>query len=194
LPQKQLFLYKRTIQRQTTLAMTALLRPFDMNTLQATLEAERRARNLTWPNLAAEINQPFAGTPSIPINVATLRGMDTKSSVTSAVVLQVLHWLQRSPESFLIGRPPASALDAQLPAAGPARILRFDTRAMHAALDAERIRRSLTWKQLATQLPGFTSSMLTNLAAGPLIGFPRVMLIPQWLGVPAATFVRVCAR
>jgi HlyD family secretion protein len=31
---------------------------------------------------------------------------------------------------------------------------------------------------------------LTNLATGPLIGFPRVMLIPQWLGVPAASFVR----
>jgi hypothetical protein len=40
-------------------------------------------------------------------------------------------------------------------------------------------------------LPGFTASMLTNLATGPLIGFPRVMLLTQWLGQPAAHFVRV---
>jgi hypothetical protein len=61
---------------------------------------------------------------------------------------------------------------------------------MHAALNAERLRRQMTWKQVATELPGFTESMLTNLATGPLIGFPRVMSIPQWLGVPAASFVR----
>jgi hypothetical protein len=36
--------------------------------------------------------------------------------------------------------------------------------------------------------------MLTNLATGPLIGFPRVMMIPQWLGLPAANFVRECSR
>jgi hypothetical protein len=32
--------------------------------------------------------------------------------------------------------------------------------------------------------------MLANLATGPLIGFPRVMLITQWLHRPAADFVR----
>jgi hypothetical protein len=39
-------------------------------------------------------------------------------------------------------------------------------------------------------LPGFTESMLTNLSTGPLIGFPRVMILTQWLGRPAASFVR----
>ena len=57
-------------------------------------------------------------------------------------------------------------------------------------LDAERIKRGMGWKQVAGELPGFTASMLTNLGTGPLIGFPRVMMITQWLGRPAASFVR----
>jgi hypothetical protein len=52
----------------------------------------------------------------------------------------------------------------------------------------------MTWKQIAEELPGFTQSTLTNLANGPLIGFPRVMFLTQWLGQPAAHFVRACNR
>jgi hypothetical protein len=37
-------------------------------------------------------------------------------------------------------------------------------------------------------------SMLTNLAKGPLIGFPRVMTLTQWLGRPAADFVRARSK
>jgi hypothetical protein len=65
---------------------------------------------------------------------------------------------------------------------------------MHAALNAERVERGMTWKQVAHELPGFTDSMLTNLATGPLIGFPRVMMITQWLCRPAASFVRDYGR
>jgi hypothetical protein len=36
--------------------------------------------------------------------------------------------------------------------------------------------------------------MLTNLATGPLIGFPRVMTMTQWLGRPVAAFVHGRAR
>jgi hypothetical protein len=61
---------------------------------------------------------------------------------------------------------------------------------MHAALDAQRLQRGMKWNQVAGELPGFTESMLTNLANGPLISFPRVMMITQWLGRPAASFVR----
>jgi hypothetical protein len=45
--------------------------------------------------------------------------------------------------------------------------------------------------QVAAELPGFTTPMLTNLAKGPLISFRRAMLLTQWLGQPAAHFVRV---
>jgi hypothetical protein len=137
---------------------------------------------------------PFAHTPSIPISDATIRNMSRKRSVTSAVVLQILRWLDRPPESFLAGRQSPPTADEALPDPGPTRILRFDTEAIHTALDAERRRRAMTWKQVAIELPGFSESMLTNLASGPLIGFPRVMTLTQWLGRPAAYFVRARSR
>jgi len=120
--------------------------------------------------------------------------MSKKSSVTSAVVLQVLRWLDRSPESFLSGRLGQSNVYEKLPEAGTTRILRFDTQAMYVALDDERHRRNLTWKQLVAQLPGFTQSMVANVAEGPLIGFPRVMTITQRLKRPAPTFVHTRDR
>lgn len=162
-----------------------------MQALQAALEEARLARDLTWAALTAEINRAFKGTTSIPISMSTLRGMSKKSSVTSAVVLQTLRWLERTPESFLMGGSADAKDDERLPEPGPGRVLRFDTRAMYDALDAERIKRGMKWKEVARELPGFTENMLRNLAAGPLIGFPRVMMIPQWLRRSAVSFVRV---
>ncbi len=174
--------------------MGKLLWDFDMHALHAALDAERRARHLTWIELAAEINEPFRGISSLPISVTTIRNMLAKRSVTGTVVLQILRWLGRTPESFLSGRHVEPAASETLPVAGSSRILRFDTRALHAALSAERIRQGMTWKQVASEIPGFTEGMLTSLAAGPLIGFPRVMMITQWLGFPAASFVRDRSR
>jgi hypothetical protein len=163
---------------------------FDMNAFHAALDAERSARHLSWTELTAEINEPFRGTSSLPISLTTIKNMRAKRSVTSAVVLQILRWLGRTPESFLSGRDLAPTDGEMLASTGPSRILRFDTRAMHAALNAERLKRGMTWRQVAEELPGFTESMLTNLVTGPLIGFPRVMMITQWLSLPAASFVR----
>ena len=109
-------------------------------------------------------------------------------------MLQILRWLGRTPESFLAGNAGTSQASEVLPNAGPGQILRFDTIAMHAAIVAERRKRSITWKQVAAELPGFAEGMLMNLATGPLIGFPRVMMITQWLGQPATSFVRVRSR
>jgi transcriptional regulator with XRE-family HTH domain len=167
---------------------------FNMHALHAALDEQRRARGLSWAQLAAEINRPFESTPSIPISPGTLRDMLKKRSVTSAVVLQVLRWLVRTPESFLSDPMRSAGPEDQMPDAGPNRILRFDTRAIYDALQQERLRRGLTWQQVADELPGFTPSMLTNLANGPLIGFPRVMTLIQWIGRPAAAFVRVRSR
>jgi hypothetical protein len=120
--------------------------------------------------------------------------MANKRSVTSAVVLQVLRWLDRTPESFLDGREQKATADEKLPDAGPNRVLRFDTRALHAALDRERQRRGMSWVQVARELPGFSAGTLSNLRSGPLIGFPRVMCLTQWLSVPASAFVRARSR
>jgi hypothetical protein len=167
---------------------------FSMCAFHTELDEQRRVRGLSWTQLAAEINRPFESTPSIPISPGTLRDMLKKRSVTSAVVLQVLRWLERTPESFLSGPMRSARSEEEMPDAGLDRILRFDTRAIYEALQQERLRRGLTWQQVAHELPGFTPSMLTNLANAPLIGFPRVMILFQWIGRPAAAFVRVRSR
>jgi hypothetical protein len=164
-----------------------------MRALCTALEDARAARGLSWTALVAEMNAPFKFVPSIPTSLSTIRGMGGRASVTSAVVVQVLRWLGRSPESFLKGRPPPTGVDASaeaLPDVGPQRILRFDTKRIHAALEEARREGGLTWRQVAGELPGFKEGMLTNLATGPAIGFPRVMRITQWLGRPAAEFIR----
>jgi hypothetical protein len=180
------------IPREPSATAQSRLRRFDMRAFHVALDEARQARGLSWAELAAQTNRPFEGTTSIPIHPATLRDMLAKRSVTSAVVLQALAWLERTPESFLTGS--STLLDTPLPQPGPGRVLRFDTQALYAALNAQRQARGLSWAQAAAELPGFTSAMLTNLATGPLIGFPRVMLLTQWLGRPAAHFVRVKAR
>jgi hypothetical protein len=172
---------------------TDLLR-FDMLALCKALDEARLERSLSWVELAAEINRPFAYTTSIPINVATIRRIAKKQAVTSAVALQVLRWLDRTPESFLVGHEIKPQSGEALPEAGPDRILRFDTRRLYEALNAERRDRDLTWKQVAQELPGFTDGMLTNLAKGPLIGFPRVMFLTQWVRKPASSFVLARSR
>jgi hypothetical protein len=109
-------------------------------------------------------------------------------SLSLRVVLQVLRWLGRSPESFVPGlrETPARALpddDTGRPA--------LDTRAIYLAMNDRRAARELTWRDVADELgPGFTPGMLTRLADGTGIGFPRVMRIFQWLERPAAEFTR----
>lgn len=160
-----------------------------MAALAEAVGSSRVNRGLSWAELMVEVNVVFQGTGSIPISVGTVRGMGGKRSVTSAVVLQSLGWMGRTPESFLEG---GAVGDGEiLPRGGPGRVRRFDTRSMYEALNARRLELGMTWKQVAAELPGFSQSMLKNLAEGPLIGFPRVMMISQWLGVSAARFVRV---
>ncbi len=170
------------------------MRPFDLIGFHHHLDAERQKRKLSWTQLAEEVNRPFVTTPSIPIHPATLRDMPKKRSVTSAVVLQVLRWLGESPEAFLIPSDRQPSSESLLPEAPPDHVLRLDTHALHLALQEERNRRGMTWSEVAAELPGFRPAMLTNLATGPLIGFPRVMLLTQWLNVPLSRFVKARPR
>jgi hypothetical protein len=128
-----------------------------MSTFHAALDVARQTRGLNWAELAAETNRPFEGTASIPIHPETLRDMLAKRSVTSAVVLQALAWLGRRPESFLTGPPTVPR--TPLPESGPGQVLRFDTRALHSALNAQCQTRRLTWTQVAAKLPGLTTTM-----------------------------------
>lgn len=175
-------------------AQRVYLRHFDLGGFHRHLDAERQRLGLSWVELAKEINRPFTSTTSIPIHFATLRDMQKKSSVTSAVILQTLRWLDEAPEAFLVPPFDEPSSETRLPSARLDEVLRLDTAALYSSLNAKRQHRGLTWARVAKELPGFRPGMLTNLAKGPLIGFPRVMLLTQWLDLPLAHFVRARSR
>jgi hypothetical protein len=161
---------------------------FDLKALYAALDAQRQARGLSWLQAVREINAPFERMPARPISVSTVTGLQSRTAIEGDGVLQMLRWLDRAPESFV---PGYQGEDVALPDAGPGQILRFDTGKLYSNLDARRIEKGMTWKQVAEEIGGFTAAMLTRLSKGGRIGFPQVMRVTRWLGRPAADFTRV---
>lgn len=166
---------------------------FDLQALANALDAQREARGLSWTAVARQISDRFERTSAIGVNASTIQGVGKRSSAEGDGVLAMLVWLDRTPESFVPGNRWASAEEARLPRLGPGSILRFDAAAIHAALDARRSEKGMTWAALAREIGGFNASGLTGLKKGGRVGFPRVMRIFAWLDRPAASFTRKSA-
>ncbi len=109
-------------------------------------------------------------------------------------MLQVLLWLERSPESFVPGDHHGSAEPYLLQPPPPGKILRWDTAALHRALDHARADECLSWTALADRIGGLSAAALTALAKGGRTHFPMVMRITGWLNRPAASFTRLSTR
>ena len=160
---------------------------FDIDALFTALDAERRSRGLSWEKIAREMGGMFG------INPSTLSGMRSKRVVEGDGVLGMLRWLGRTPESFVPGHP-APTENTALPVVGSFRLLRFDTKAIYVALDAQRVARGMTWKAVAKEIGGLGAAGLTRLERGGRTAFPEVMRIVRWLGRPAASFTRIADR
>jgi len=163
---------------------------FDVDALFRTLDDERSARGLTWPQLAREIGAPFKGLPSRPIATSTLRGMRERRAIEGDGVLQVLRWLKQTPERFVPGDRDGRPEPAPLPDVGAYQILRFDTRRIYALLDARRSERAIPWTQVAREIGGINAAGLTRFASGGRTAFPQVIRIARWLQVPVASLTR----
>ena len=155
---------------------------FDVQALYAALDEQRCSRRLSWQEVAREIGS---------VSPSTLNGMRARGSVEGDGVLQMLRWLDRTPESFVPGHQAASTGEETLPRAGRTQKLRFDTKAMYAALDSRRLEQGMTWQQVADEIGGVNVANLTRLAHGGRVAFPHVMRLFGWLGRPAASFMRV---
>jgi hypothetical protein len=159
---------------------------FDVHALYAALDEQRRARGLSWLQAAREISRQNEGVSPRRVNPSTLTGMRSRRVIEGDGVLQMLLWLRRTPESFVPGSPEG----APLPDVDPSRILRFDSQAIHAALDAQRNERKLTWRQVEAEIRGVAPASLTRLSQGGRVGFPEIMRVIRWVGQPAARFTR----
>ena len=152
-------------------------RDFDLVALHSALDARRTELGLGWADVGTTLG----------ISPGTLRGLGTRDRAEGDGVLRVVGWLGRTPESFVPGRAPGSS-EAPLP--GMANTLRFDARALYAALDAERATRGLTWREIAVASGAGSAASLTRLRHGGRVMFPEIMRVLAWLGAPAARFVR----
>src|SRR5262245_22485599 len=159
---------------------------FSLTALYEALDAQRESRGLSWVAVTREINHQSERLSKYPISQSTIMGIRSHSAVEGDGVLQMLLWLDRTPESFVPGHR-GSEIAARLPKIPPSQVLRFDTRKLHAALDAQREQRTMTWAQVGSEL-GIGASTLTRLANGGRTTFPDVMRMVGWLEKPAAEF------
>ena len=167
---------------------------FDLQALYAAIDEKRRSRSMTWDAVAAAINAQFRDVPGHrPIAKSTITRLRTEK-ISGAGPLQMLLWLGRTPESFVPGFRNADGKRFRLRQLSTKQILRFDTKALYAALNAQRQARAMNWRQVASEMGMSSSNPLTNLARGGLIGFPIVVRIVRWLGQPAAAFTRASDR
>jgi hypothetical protein len=168
---------------------------FDLAALYAALDAQRQARGLTWRGAMREINHVFETTTSRPISQSTVTSLRTKVLAEGDGVLQMLRWLNRAPESFAADVNAAARAAATLPEIPAHLVLRFDTARLHAALNAQRVERGLSWPQVADEIGGrATAAVLTHLKQGGRTGFPDVMRMVGWLKRPVADFTRATRR
>jgi hypothetical protein len=160
---------------------------FDLAALYEALDARRCQLGLTWEQLAIQATDSPSRRSDRRIAASTFKGIAQRRSVKDTVVLRAVHWLGRAPESFVPGLPQTSERALPDHAAGrPA----LNTRAIYLAMNDRRMERGLTWRQVADELGrGFNAAMLTRLAGGTAMGFPRATRIFQWLDRPVAEFV-----
>jgi hypothetical protein len=163
------------------------MRDFGLADLYAAIDVQRESRGLSWPQAVLEINMVYGRLSMHPIARSSVTSLRTKAVAEGDAILAILKWLNRTPESFL---PGAAVSDGQsLPEVPSPLGLRFDTRKLHAAVNAQRVARGLTWSQAAREMD-VSPNTLTSMATGPRTGFPQVMRITRWLDRPLAEFTR----
>lgn len=164
---------------------------FSLAALHDALDSQRKSRGMSWAAVAQEINARFRDVPGHKqIAASTIAGVRRKSLLEGDGALQMLLWLGRAPESFVPGFVGAGAARYQLSELGTNRILRWDTRKLHASLDALRTARGMSWQQVAADVGGFSPASLTRLQDGGRTSLPGVMRPVAWLEQPAAAFTR----
>jgi transcriptional regulator with XRE-family HTH domain len=72
-------------------------------------------------------------------------------------------------------------------------VIRFDTGALYAALDRQRVERGLTWAQVAAEI-GVSAATIQRTKSGGRMEIDGMLAMVHWLGEPVETFVRDTAR
>src|SRR5579863_4470535 len=162
---------------------------FSLRALYEALDAQRLVRGLSWAGVTREMHQAPTHSSGRRLSASTLTRMRSGRAAEGDGVLAMLRWLNRTAESFIPGCQESEEASARLPEIPPGKVWRFDTKKIYAALDARRLERNMSWKQVAEEI-GFPASNLIDLPKRTRVAFPGVMRIFRWLNRPAADFTR----
>jgi hypothetical protein len=162
---------------------------FDLQALYAALDQKRQALSMTWSDVARAISLRHGETPR-RVSASTITGVRHRSYAEADGVLQMLRWLDRTPESFGAAGYTDEKLSPLLPPIEPHQVLRFDARAIYVALEAKRTSKGLSWKEVAQEIGGCAPESVTRLAKGGRVSFPHVMRVIRWTEKRASEFMR----
>jgi len=159
-------------------------RLFDPGLLLAAVDAQRKARGLTWAELSRQLN----------VSVSTMKGMPAKTVLEADGVLQMTRWLGRRVESFCgPGADPGSGPEPG-DRLSTGRFLRFDSRALYAAVEAACRRRGVSLEQARQEIPWtgpVSRAVLTRLKEGGRVDLYQVLAIVGWLGARVEDFTHL---
>ena len=174
----------------------ARTRDFSLRALYEALDEQRKVRGLSWAEATRQMNgqagvsKRHVASKGHSLSASTVKAMRIRTVAEGDGVLQMLRWLDRTPESFLPNYDSASARDADFPDVPSGGVLRFDTKKLYGAVNARRQESDMTWQDAAKQI-GVAAAGLQHLSKGGRTSFPQVMRILRWLGRRAADFTRV---
>jgi hypothetical protein len=153
------------------------------------IEKRRLFLGISWSEAALQVSPKTPGGRSIALS--TIKGLNNRKIVEGDGVLQMLLWLNKTPESFIVGFENSNADCYKLPYVPEGRVLRWNTQALYLSLKDRCENDGISWKEAASQIGGYSVSMLTNLKNVTRVSFPNVMNIVTWLDQPAVTFTHI---
>ena len=157
---------------------------FDVAKLWEAMCTRRELEGLSDKQMMDEIN--VVNNNRVPISLATVKNMVKRNNTTCQHALHMLRWLDTTPEDFLV--------DAQgngsLPFSNEGRLY-WNIRVLADAVNDEKEKRGLTWKQLAQDLKCSQNQVsgLHKIRYG--ISIHLAMKITQWLKRPSTDFIVV---
>ncbi len=155
---------------------------FDLNLLFAALDAQRIQRGLSWSSVAKEIEERY-----VKVSPSTIKGIREKANVEGDGCLQMMLWLEKTPESFVPGLAHEDRFVLKPASKG---ILRFDVEKVYRLLESKRESDEITWGEVAEQIGGLSAQMLKRFEKGGRTSFPGIMRVARWLDVPIAELTR----
>jgi len=150
---------------------------FDLRALYGALDRKRLSLGMSWQNVALEVAGKRAGKRR-RISASTITRTARGGQMEADGVLAMVRWVGLTFRDFTRN----ASLPAPARAATTGMTGRFDTTAFYAALDGARRSRGMTWRQVASQLSGFSPAMLTRLASRGRMSVEQVVRLSAWLG------------